>query len=53
MKTDTRPPSKEKTVKTSGVASPEIWGAKIFDFRQITPFCLEKCLSTKHKNEKN
>jgi len=39
----------------SGVASPEIWGgpkdlgvAKMFDFRQITLFSLEKCLS-KHK----
>ena len=32
----------------SGVASPKIWGAKMFDFRRITLFCLEKRLS-KHK----
>jgi len=38
---------------SSGVASPKIWrgefgGAKMFDFRRITLFCLEKRLS-KHK----
>jgi len=39
---------------TSGVASPKIWGSKnfgggkMFDFRRITLFSLEKCLS-KHK----
>jgi len=39
---------------TSGVASPKIWGdkkfrgGKMFDFRRITLFCLEKRLS-KHK----
>jgi len=32
----------------SGVASPKLWGDKIFDFRRITLFCLEKRLS-KHK----
>jgi len=32
----------------SGVANPKIGGGKMFDFRQITLFCLEKCLS-KHK----
>jgi len=32
----------------SGVASPKIWGAKMFDFRRITLFCLKKRLS-KHK----
>jgi len=38
----------------SDVASPEtgggqkVWGAKMFDFRRITLFCLEKRLS-KHK----
>jgi len=32
----------------SGVASPEIWGGKMFDFRRIKLFCLEKRLS-KHK----
>jgi len=31
-----------------GVASPEIFGGKMFDFRPITLFCLEKRLS-KHK----
>jgi len=36
-------------VASSGVARPEIWGgAKMFDFRQITLFSLEKRLS-KHK----
>jgi len=42
-------------VQNSGVASPKIWGeaknvggAKMFDFRRITLFCLEKRLS-KHK----
>ena len=33
---------------TSGVASPKIGGGKEYDFRLITLFCLEKCLS-KHK----
>ena len=32
----------------SGVASPKIWGAKMFDFRRITLFCLENRLSN-HK----
>jgi len=32
----------------SDVASPEIWGGKMFDFRQITLLCLEKRFS-KHK----
>jgi len=32
----------------SGVTTPRILGAKMFDFRQITLFCLEKRLS-KHK----
>ena len=32
----------------AGVASPRIGGAKMFDFRRITLFCLEKRLS-KHK----
>jgi len=32
----------------SGVASPKIWGVKMFDFRPIILFCLEKRLS-KHK----
>jgi len=33
----------------SGVASPNsFWGTKMFDFRRITLFCLEKRLS-KHK----
>jgi len=32
----------------SGVASPKIFGAKMFDFRRITLFWLEKRLS-KHK----
>jgi len=32
----------------SGVASPKILGGKMFDFRRITLFCLEKRLS-KHK----
>ena len=32
----------------SGVASPKIWEGKMFDFRRITLFCLEKRLS-KHK----
>jgi len=41
-------------IYTIGVASPKIWGvknigvAKMFAFRRITLFCLEKCLS-KHK----
>jgi len=35
-------------LETSGVASPEILGGKMFDFRRITLFCLEKHLS-KHK----
>jgi len=41
-------------VINSGVASPEnlggkkIWGCKMFDFRRMTLFCLEKRLS-KHK----
>jgi len=30
---------------TSGVASPKVWGAKMFDFSLITLFCLEKHLS--------
>jgi len=29
----------------SGIASPKIWGGKIFDFRRITLFCLKKRLS--------
>jgi len=29
----------------SGVASPEIWGGKMFDFRRITLFRLEKRFS--------
>jgi len=33
---------------SSGVASPKVLGAKMFEFRRITLFCLEKCLS-KHK----
>jgi len=33
---------------SSGVASPRIWGGKMFDFRRITLFCLEKPLS-KHR----
>jgi len=43
------------TPSASGVASPKIWGgaknlrgAKMFDFRRITLFCLEKRFS-KHK----
>jgi len=35
-------------VQCSGVASPKIWGAKMFDFRRTTLFCLEKRLS-KHE----
>jgi len=35
--------------RARGVSSPKIWGeAKLFDFRRITLFCLEKRLS-KHK----
>jgi len=30
---------------SSGVASRKIWGAKMFDIRRITPFCLENRLS--------
>ena len=29
---------------TNGVASPKIWGMKIFDFKRKTLFCLEKTL---------
>jgi len=29
-------------------AAKKFWGTKLFDFRRITPFCLEKRLS-KHK----
>jgi len=32
----------------SSVASPKIWGAKVFDFRRITLYCFRYCLS-KHK----
>ena len=32
----------------SGVASPKTWGGKVYDFRRITLFYLEKRLS-KHK----
>jgi len=45
---------KHTRVDFSGVASPKIlggqniWGAKMFDFRRMTLFCLEKRLS-KHK----
>jgi len=35
-------------LRFSGVASPKLWGDKMFDFRQITLFCWEKRLS-KHK----
>jgi len=38
----------ELPVMNSSVASPKIGGAKMFDFRRITLFCLEKRLS-KHK----
>ena len=34
--------------KPSVIASPKIWRAKMFDFKRITLFCLEKRLS-KHK----
>jgi len=43
-----------RSLAASGVASPKIWGgqklgrAKMFDFRRITLFCLEKRL-LKHK----
>jgi len=34
------------SIPSSGVASPEIWGGgKMFDFRRITLFCLEKRFS--------
>jgi len=35
-------------VGPSGVACPKVWGGKMFDFRRITLFCLEKRL-LKHK----
>jgi len=44
----------ESVAMLSGVASPKIWvgqkfwGAKMFDFRRITLFCMEKRFS-KHK----
>jgi len=41
-------PSNIWSMTTSGVASPKIGGGKVFDFRRITGFCLEKRLS-KHK----
>jgi len=34
-----------ETFAISGVASPEIWGAQMFEFRRITLFCWEKRLS--------
>jgi len=35
-------------VGPSGVACPKVWEGKMFDFRRITLFCLEKRL-LKHK----
>jgi len=40
--------SRKSCLKTSGVASPKIWEAKMFDIRRITSFYLEKRLS-KHR----